>query len=332
MADGTHLEFSMAQHARAAGDNTAVRWWKHAATGPGTWGEFWPGNDTQIFESDNGATLYLPWLNWTVYWLRKIINIGSPPTAVYRDGQPGASNALFLSHFDNVDSAGYGQDGYINHTFNPACLVNPPPNMSCWFGGAPYLNLRDSRYPNIMVVFDPNPNYPAKSSAEVRMRTIGHGFGPSPCIMRHPVRIGNWIYWGSSYIRDQGGRSNEFYRIYIPDLLLNARVTQERLPDAPFSPAAVSGYFELLAVDEPRKRVIAVNEAGVFRYQVPANDGPDGTWSGPFAPANWLGTLTDNLVPKIQWYGCIGSHRSDLNMTFVRYNLLRKWVRITWAD
>jgi hypothetical protein len=175
------------------------------------------------------------------------------------------------------------------------------------------------------------------------LRAFQYNTHEAPCVARHAVKDGDWIYWGGA-MQDPGlgnpnagklvkDRSNRFYRVFIPDLAKGI-VTQERITDCLLD-TAYSPRFSLLAIDVPRKKLIYVNAQGVFRYTIPANNGNNGTWEGPytFGIANWAMTMSQGVANGLSgdWHGFIGTHRSDLNQTFFRYNLSRRWNRVRWS-
>ena len=179
-----------------------------------------------------------------------------------------------------------------------------------------------------MHLIDDNPNYPAMSPVPLRLRAWVYS-GPSPNMSRHAVKIGDWIYWGGAGVSDDFTRMKEFYRIYVPDLVNKQLVTQERLPDLPAT-MTTGGRLPCLAADVPRQRLIVINAEGVFLYQITA-DGK-GFWSGPYTVPNWAGIISDGTRDGItgSWEGVIGTHRTDLNQTFFRFNNSRNWNRIRW--
>jgi hypothetical protein len=82
--NGRCIELCWAQHSRAPGDHTSVRWTDFTANGPPTLGYYWPENDPLIAETDNFPSLYMPWRQWVCYWNQKVIDIGSG-TAIARN-------------------------------------------------------------------------------------------------------------------------------------------------------------------------------------------------------------------------------------------------------
>jgi hypothetical protein len=116
-------------------------------------------------------------------------------------------------------------------------------------------------------------------------------------------------------------------------LLTTPVVTQERITDAPFT-MLTGGRLPCLAADAVRKRLILAGAEGVFRYQIPANDGSNGVWDGPYGGSNWASTISGGLQNGVigDWAGVIGTHRTDFNKTFIRHNLMRQWIGIQWND
>jgi hypothetical protein len=345
--NGRQLEFSMAQHSRYPGDNTGVRWADFTASGAPAMGYYWPNNDRLIWETDNFPSHYLPWKQWVCYQGFKIIDIGNgvaikrwPTEADALNARNSSTTLDMTTVFDIMKGKVGDPDSYWKANYNPACLVNPTGTFTMSVGGGYYKS-----FPNgvgsIVRVIDDNPNYPATSSKPLRLRAWRYS-GPSPTHMRHCVQIGQWIYWGGGGVNPDSGSSDlnrhgEFYRIYVPDLL-NGTVTQEAITIGPAItnyPGLLTGNcvrYNLLCADQRRKWLIYINVNGVYRYIVPTGDGPDGGWEGPytFGLADWAATISDGNISS-NWHGVIGTHRSDLNQTFFRYNLSRKWNRIRWS-
>jgi hypothetical protein len=333
--DGRQLEVSMSMHSRPPGDNTGVRWADFTATGAPTGGYLWPNDDTNITETDNLPTFYMPWKQWVGLVGQKIIDIATP-AAIFRNND--SSGAAFTDRVD-VFTGPDVSVGMWASNYNPACLVNPGDwEKTVYFGGGYYTNYNGGYAPTMKII-DDNPSYPATSSKPLRLRAFAYGSysTPFPIYGRHAIRIGDWIYWGGAGVSDTLARFNEFYRIYGPDLELPTPVvTQETLPTAPVDLAMVNSVrFSLLAGDITRKHLIYINAEGAFRYRIPADDGNDGVWEGPYSfGVDWDSVTSDGAYDAYTgaWHGFIGTHRSDLNQTFFRYNLSKKWHRITWPE
>jgi hypothetical protein len=355
--DGRQLEFCMGQDARVAGDNTGVRWAEFTTYAAPTGGYLWANDDTNIAETDNMPSAYLPWKQWVALFGAsshasanlgtKIIDISGTPAAVFRNNDGSAEE--ITDYIDVTYPTGSGitsitpNTNYHEANFNPACLVNPNGTETFWFGGG-----QGSNFPNgtgsLIKILDDDPNYPG-SGTPLRLRIFRPTGAMSPTHMRHMVRIGDWAYWGGGGVNPDSGtadltRHNEFYRIYIPDLASNT-FTQERITDGPTitKPAYMAGIenairFTLLCADTLRNKLILVGLQGVYRYNVPDDDGNDGTWEGPytFGLADWADTISGGDVTTFSnWHGCVGTHRSDLRQTFFRYNRGKKWNRIKWG-
>jgi hypothetical protein len=234
--------------------------------------------------------------------------------------------------------------------YNPACDQNPPANTDFTFNyGGGVWNSFPNGFPTLVRIVDDNPNYPATSTKPLRMRILTSNI-PSPTHMHHGVRVGNYFYWGGTNIHNAGdstvidGQLHKFYRLTLSDLRAGI-ITQEAITDCPIQPSSAFGTsrfaggwkYGLLCADTQRKRIIFINGQGVFVYAVPANEAPNGTWSGPYTfgmtTAQWASTISDghgNLTGNFA--GFIGTHRSDLNKTFFRYNRSKKWHRINWPN
>jgi len=309
-------------HSRAPGDHTSVRWTDFKADGPPTMGYYWPENDPKISETDNLPTAYLPWKDWC--WLKgmKIIDIGKQKPVV-RNGDPATSEGGMVE----LTLIGSGTANMYHSNYNPACLMNPTDDFTVWFGGGYYRNYRGGAEPTIKLIAD-NPDFPAKSTKPIRVWQITYHL-PSPIYVRNVSKVGDWVYWGGAGVdEDSNTRVMEFYRIHLPTLRRDLKVHQERLPDIPVVNPKYGGRFPLLAADEPRRRIIYVNHDGAFVYQIPADHGAKGVWAGPFTFDNWAKTVADGG----DWYGVEGIHRTDLNQTFFRHNLSKKWNRIRWKN
>ncbi|PYU20749.1 MAG: hypothetical protein DMG32_21785, partial [Acidobacteria bacterium] len=237
--NGRQLETAWAQDYRAPGDHTSVRWTDFASAGAPTQGYYWPENDNQLYETDNMPSLYMPWKQWIALWNLKVIDVGAnPPAALLRYATAADCAAAYAVPtgldmslvFDVILGPG-ALASYVNSNYNPACLVNPDGNFTCWFGGGYYYNYLAGN-PPAMHLIDDNPNYPATSSRPLRLRAWTYA-GPSPNSERHAVKIGDWIYWGGGGVSDDFTRGKEFYRVYVPDLVNSQKVTQERIADAP---------------------------------------------------------------------------------------------------
>lgn len=320
--NGRCLEFAWAQHSRPPGDHTSVRWTDFSANGRPTRGYYWPENDPLISETDNFPTVYMPWRQWVWYASSKIIDIGNG-VAIYRNLEGGGRTIR-----DFVDTTYIGdQNRSFDSNYNPACLVNPTADWTCYFGGGYFTNSIGAHPPHINLI-DQNPKHRANGSPPLRRRRITYAPSvPSPVYLRHAVKIGDWIYWGGARVRDDSTRFREFYRIHVPTLRNSLMVRQERLTDAPLSSGS---SFPLLAADEQRRRVYLVNHEGAFWYQIPTENSPNGTWHGPYSIPDWRSVIGQE--DRKRWWGVIGVHRSDLNQTFFRFNLSRRWNRIRWKD
>jgi hypothetical protein len=320
--NGRCLEFAWAQHSRPPGDHTSVRWTDFTANGAPTRGYYWPENDPLIRETDNFPTIYIPWRQWVWYVGSKIIDIGKG-AAIFRNLDGSGKTAR-----DVVDTVYIGhQNPNFDSNYNPACLVNPTDDWTCYFGGGYFTNSIGSDPPHVNLI-DDNPSYPANSAKPLRRRRISYSSSiPSPIYLRHAVKVGDWIYWGGARVRNDGTRFREFYRIHVPTLRDKLTVRQERVTDAPVSS---NSSFPLLAADEQRRRIYLVNHEGASWYQIPPEDGPSGTWHGPYSIPNWRSVIGQEDLN--QWWGVIGTHRSDLNQTFFRFNLSRRWNRIRWKN
>lgn len=337
--NGRQLELAWALHSRPPADHTSVRWTDFAASGAPTQGYYWPEDDDQIWETDNLPTMYMPWKQWVCLWRMKVIDIATPAaidrwesaaacTAAYGD-----ETLLSMTDVFDIDYGGLIESG-INSNYNPACLVNPDSTWTCWFGGG-YFGNSIGANPATMKLIDDDPDYPATSSTPLRIRQFAFPSATtvaSPTYTRHAIKIGDWIYWGGARVRDVYA-TEQFYRINVSDLVNSQVVTQERITDAPPC-SGVGGRFSLLAGDVTRKRLYLVNGDGVSWYQIPEDDGTDGVWYGPYAPADFAITISDGTQDGItgDWYGFIGTHRSDLNQTFFRFNNSKKWNRISWPS
>jgi hypothetical protein len=374
--DGRQLEFSMALHSRAPGDNTGVRWADFSSTAAPTGGYLWANDDALISEHDNFATAYLPWKGWVILFGRnsssqvgalisgeKIISIDGTPSAIFRnvDAANQDPDGHITDHIDVVYPTGAGltaiaaDDKWHNTNYNPACWVNPTGTKTGWWGGGYSSSFPGSGNGSLFKLLDDNPNYPATSTKQLRLRVFRPTGAPSPLLTRHMVQIGDWLYWGGGFINNDASgvtkdNNGNFYRIYVPDLM-NVVFTQEAITPA----ANVALYpnlpnidnnvrYNLLCADTVRKKLIYMNINGVYRYSVPDDDGSDGTWEGPITfgmtSNEWASTISEgkvDLPPPEEggtgnWHGLIGTHRSDLNQTFFRYNASRRWNRIRWTD
>ncbi len=333
--NGRQLEFAFAQHSRAAGDHTSVRWTDFTADGPPAQGYYWPEHDANIAETDNLPTLYKPDKHQIVLVGIKIIDIKAP-AALFRNHD--GSGKSFTDVVD-VELLNGASTAMWRSNYNPACLVNPDDDCPpVYFGGGYYRNFSAGNPPSMKILTD-NPDYPRRSDKRWTLRVSKYGeFGtPFPNYCRHAVKIGNWIYWGGAGVNDDLSRTAEFYRIYVPDLVdvRGVAVTQERITDLPAAVGMPGGRFSLNCGDVSRKKLIHINSAGVWRYHVPHGDGADGVWEGPytFGIANWPHAISDGRADgrRGDWHGFIGTHRWDLNQTFFRYNLSRRWNRIRWS-
>jgi hypothetical protein len=355
--NGRQLEFSRALHDQPAGDNTGVRWADFDSHRPPSMGYYWSNADTNIIETDNMPTAYLPWKGWVALFGdvtlasprkgMKIISIDGTPSAIFRNND--GSGQSITDYVDITYPTGTGltvtspSNSHVHGNYNPACWVNPSGTMTGWWGGG-----YGSNYPlgvgSLFKLIDDNPNYPATSTKPLRLRVFRPTGKPSPTHMRHMVQIGNWLYWGGGYINPDTGtvvestklsRTGEFYRIYVPDLANNV-FTQEQITSAP----TITLYpnlpnvdnnvrFNLLCADQTRNWLIYMNINGVHRYKVPSDDGNDGTWETftfGMTANQWASTISDGAVDaatSANWHGLIGTHRADLGkngMTFFRYN------------
>jgi hypothetical protein len=348
--DGRQLEFSMALHSRAAGDNTGVRWAQFDSHLPPTLGYYWDNDDVLISEHDNFPTAYLPWKGWVALFGRnseaqvgglvsgqKIISIDGTPSAIFRNVQAAGTGGNITDIVDVVYPTGTGltaispNDAYHNTNYNPACWVNPSGTMTGWWGGG-YSNSFPNGHGSLFKLLDDNPNYPT-SAKQLRLRVFRPTGAPSPLLTRHMVQIGNWLYWGGGFINPDTGvapneatkisRSGEFYRIYVPDLSNNV-FTQEAITACSIVtlhanlPLADNNIrYNLLCADQTRNWLIYMNINGVYRYRVPVDDGNDGVWDGPHTfgmTSNvWADTISGGQTSSgINWHGLIGTHRADL--------------------
>jgi hypothetical protein len=332
--NGRQLEFAFAQHSRPAGDHTSVRWTDFTADGPPTQGYYWSERDTNIRETDNLPTLYQPDGQQIFLIGIKIIDIKAP-AALFRN-----NDGSGMSFSDKVETAllNGATAAMWRSNYNPACLVNPdgdcPP---LYFGGGYYRNYSGGSPPS-MKILSRNPHYPGTSDKAWLLTATVYGTAstPFPIYARYAVKIGNWVYWGGAGVSDDLRRTREFYRIYVPRLVegKGGSVDQERISDLPSAPGTPGARFSLNCADVTRKKLIHVNSEGVWRYHVPHDDGPGGVWEGPytFGISNWAATISDGRGDgkRGDWHGFIGTHRSDFNQTFFRYNLSRRWNRIRW--
>jgi hypothetical protein len=345
---GRQLEFIMAQHSRPAGDNTGVRWADFTTDRAPTGGYYTSNSDTNITETDNLPCAYLPWDDaaWAA-GMKIVKNISTRPTFLYR-GRYNNLVPFYTLHQLELETGVSATDYQDN--YNPACLVNPASDATwtCFLGGGVGNNYPNRRLPTIKVI-KKNPNYPGSSSLPYILKVMkmrqGTGYA-GPTHMRHAVKIGNWIYWGGGGVNTTGSGTGilnlnyQFYRVYIPDLVSGV-FTQERITDATpissrdgISDIAFLVRSNLLCADEIRKWLIYINSDGVWRYKVPASDGNNGTWGGPctFGYPDWASAISDGLMDTVsKWQGLIGTHRSDLQQTFFRYNTSRRWNRINWG-
>jgi hypothetical protein len=368
--DGRQLEFSRGQDSTPAGDNTGVRWAEFDSHSPPSMDYYWSNSDTNIIETDNFPTAYLPWKGWVALFGsvtaasprlgQKIIDIDSAtPAAIFRNND--GSGDTITDYMDVTFPTGTGltaitpDDKYHSGNYNPACWVNPSGTMTGWYGGG-----QSNSYPNgtgsVFKLLDDNPNYPATSTKPLRLRVFRPTGAMSPTHMRHMVQIGNWLYWGGGYINPDTGtvveatklsRTADFFRIYVPDLDNNV-FTQEQITSA----TAITLHpnlanvdnnvrYNLLCADQTRKWLIYMNINGVHRYKVPADDGADGTWETftfGMTSTEWADTISGGQTSAgVNWHGLIGTHRADLGkngMTFFRYNSLtnaKMWNRIEWS-
>jgi hypothetical protein len=333
--NGRQLEFAFAQHSRRAGDHTSVRWTDFATNGPPTQGYYWPEDDVNIQETDNLPTLYKPDSQQIFLIGIKIIDIKSP-AALFRN-----ADGSGVSFTDKVEIAllNGASDAMWRSNYNPACLVNPDDNCPpVYFGGGYWTNYSGGRPPSIKILTS-NPDYPRRSDKPwlLTVKVYGTAHTPFPIYTRHAVKIGDWIYWGGGGVSDDLKRTREFYRIQVPSLYGKAgTVIQERVSDLPGQAGMPGSRFSLNCADVAQKKLIHVNGEGVWRYHVPKNDGADGIWEGPhtFGIANWPTTISDGRAngTRGDWHGFIGTHRSDLNQTFFRYNLSKRWNRLRWPS
>jgi hypothetical protein len=379
--DGRQLEFAMALHSRSPGDNVGVRWAEFNELTPPDMGYYWNNNDTNIAEHDNFATAYLPWKGWVALFGRngptqvgalvsgqKIISIDGTPSAIFRNVEAVATGQHITDFVDVVYPTGTGftaiavDDKWHNTNYNPACWVNPTGTMTGWWGGGYSSSFPGSGNGSVFKLLDDNPNYGTTSTKPLRLRVFRPTGKPSPMLTRHMVQIGDWLYWGGGMINADSSstlyandtakfaNSGSFYRIKVSDLA-NLVFTQEQITSAPVVvaypniPAAdLNVRYCLLCADTTRKWLIYGNVNGFYRYKVPADDGNDGTWEGPYTfgmtSNQWASTMSEGAVdippPPVStgnWHGLIGSHRSDLGrngITFFRYNNSRRWNKIEW--
>jgi hypothetical protein len=328
------LEFSMAGHDRGAGGNVGVRWADFSASSEPTGGYYWSNTDTNLTETDNAPTLFLPWNRWCWLVTQKIIDIDGP-TAIFRNND--GSGADFWADFHDLILGGSVGSGQYSSNYNPASIVNPGANdqIQIYFGGGYFSNTRLGFGPTMKLV-KPNPNYPATSDKPLTLKAWFYT-EDAPILARCAVRIGNYAYWGGT-MQDAGtfnDQSNRFYRIDLSTLEAaynTGSIPQVRMTDIPLD-MDYSARFSLLCADETRGVIILINGEGVFRYSVAEN-----TWQGPltFGLGSAWGTTFGNEAGgpynplSGDWHGFVGVHRSDLNCTFFRYSLSKKWNRINW--
>jgi hypothetical protein len=296
---------------------------------------------------------------------QKIISIDGTPSAIFRNVE--AANAdpdgNITDYVDVVYPSGAGltaiavDDKWHNTNYNPACWVNPTGTMTGWWGGGYGSSFPGSGNGSVFKLLDDNPNYPGSSTKPLRLRVFRPTGKPSPMLTRHMVQIGDWLYWGGGMVNADGSstlyandtakfaNSGSFYRIKVSDLA-NLVFTQEQITSAPVItpypnlPAADNNIrYNLLCADTTRKWLIYGNVNGFYRYKVPDDDGNDGTWEGPITfgmtSNQWASTISEggvDLSSSPNWHGLIGTHRSDLNQTFFRYNLSKRWNRIRWTN
>ena len=105
--NGRCIELCWAQHSRAPGDHTSVRWTDFTANGPPTLGYYWPENDPLIAETDNFPSLYMPWRQWVCYWNQKVIDIGAARRS--RGTRPKTSGTRWQSGIADATAAAQGQ-------------------------------------------------------------------------------------------------------------------------------------------------------------------------------------------------------------------------------
>jgi hypothetical protein len=348
-SDGRQLEFSMAQHNRIAGDNVGVRWADFTATGAPTGSYYTPNNDTEISETDNMPTLFLEWKKWC--WLKgfKVIDITNSASPVFIH-----KNIVGPTSFDDIQAVTLGGSATTamwSSNYNPATITNWNGGLTAaiYFGGGYFFNYRGADLPS-MKYMDANPSFnsgqPISSSNKpLRLRVWTYN-ADAPLVARHAVKVGDWIYWGGARQQDSIGnddfsKGNRFYRIKWSDLATQANnlsgITQQNLPDIPGS-LSYQTRFSLMCADIPRKRIIYINAQGAFLYHIPDDDSINGYWLGPFTwglpGTSWGNTLSSGQGGPTggDWHGFIGTHRSDLNCTFFRYNLGKKWNRIQWNE
>jgi hypothetical protein len=326
------LEFSLAGHSRGAGSNVGVRWADFTLTGAPTGGYYWNNLDSNISETDNAPTLFLPWNRWCWLVTQKIIDIDGP-TAIFRNND-GSGADFWVDFHDLILGSGVGAGQYSSN-YNPASIVNPGASdaFEIYFGGGYFGNGRLGFGPTMKLV-KPNPNYPATSSKPLTLK-VWFYTQDAPILQRSAVRIGNYAYWGGA-MQDAGtfnDRSNRFYRIDLTTLEASYNtnaIPQVRMADIPLN-MAYSARFSLLCADTVRGAIILINGQGVFRYTI-ATD----TWQGPFTfglGSAWGTTFSEGLYNPLSgdWHGFVGVHRSDLNCTFFRYSLSKEWNRINWG-
>jgi hypothetical protein len=241
--------------------------------------------------------------------------------------------------FDTVDFSPAAGDSRWSK-YNPATLMNGGDlNFALMIGGGNQANARVSG-PRTVAVIDDNPNYPASSTKPLRFRQRWVTTAAYPRVPYFPMgysrnmsKVGDWFYWGGCGMdtdtpANEWTFGNKFFRIHLPTLVsTNLTIVQEQLPDKPGTSVATKG--PCIFADEPRRRLIYLNHEGAWVWQIPSDHSLNGTWHGPFTVPNWVSTIRGN---DNDWRGFQGIHRSDLNQTFFRYNLGRKWNRIRWVN
>jgi hypothetical protein len=355
MPNGRHLEFNIALHDRGPGVNVGIRYADFSATAAPTGGYLWPNNDVNINETDNLTTHYIA-SEGLIYYNgngggtgtrggKIIADIGGTPTAVWRNVLDQGSQPFYGASglHEILLGSGAGANQY-QAVYNAAHMTNPEAgdDFSIDIGGG-YSSNFPLGAPSFYRVLDRG-----SVTHDFRLRVIRGSGKETPTHMRHAVRIGDWLYWGGGGINPDSGtatllQSHRFFRVHIPTLVDSGTVTQEEIT----SRAALVSYpgltneqrirFSLNCADKVGKRLIHICLDGVFVYTVPADDGNDGIWSGPFTfgISDWALTISGGGADFTggNWRGFVGTHRQDLGnhgVTFFRYNTSRKWNRITW--
>ena len=374
---GTAIELMDTQHQRDPGERVGGRYTSFTSTGQPVRAFYWPSGDTLQQDTDNYPGFYLPWRQWLYVRSLKIWDISTTPaTPIYRirDGTAVSvpnNNIKCQAYVEPfpVAPATAAQD-WENGTWNPACLVNPTGNYSICFGGGWGDRNNDTtpllQVPRWTIIEDhPNP----VGIKTLRARIYRTGSGVQPAQIKNVSKVGDWVYWGHCARRGTAFGSlgwqqfqwpHECYRAKLSDML-NGVWTVQRITDFPTrmqpttasSPVDQNGNatdpndiryrhrykWPSWCADEARNRIIVPDDEGVFVYQIPQNDGPNGQWFGPFRGGltedQWFAQITQNYN---WWHGMMAVHRADLNQTFFRVAYcgnatnIPRWNRIIWNN